>query len=560
MESFVGLSGPSNQDLESPLASDPIPDSLPPEAAEGNVEYKLKLINPSQSRLEHLVTQMKWRLREGQGEAIYEIGVDDGGTLVGLCELEMDASMKTLYLMADKLGASINILREQMITGESDLTPRKVTEVLIRKVPDDQQSIEIRVAVLGNTDVGKSTLLGVLTQGDMDNGHGSARLNVFRHLHEVRTGRTSSISCEILGFSSSGCPLTYNTFYTAEDIYDHATKLITFIDLAGHQKYMRVTVCGLTGHSPHFALLVVSAVTGVAGTTKEHLGLALALGVPIVVVVNKVDLASTYMLQQTRHQVEDLLKGPGCKKACFYVECVDDAYGAVSMLISGNVAPVFSVSCVSGIGIDLLYAFLNVIPPSISVKEKERLIQLPNEFQIDETFRLSDVGIVVGGLLTQGIIKEGDSTSVGPLEDGSFFPVKITSIHRHKTPCRVVRAGESATLALAGCQNINIRKGMVLANFNSHPPVCQFFQAQINLLFHTGLITSGFQTTVHIGNVRQTATLVKIMGNKSLATNDKGTVIFRFMKQPECVRPGAQLLFREGRTKGIGQVTQVFQF
>ena len=41
------------------------PDCLPPEAAEGNIEYKLKLINPSQSRFEHLVTQMKWRLREG---------------------------------------------------------------------------------------------------------------------------------------------------------------------------------------------------------------------------------------------------------------------------------------------------------------------------------------------------------------------------------------------------------------------------------------------------------------------------------------------------------------
>ena len=38
---------------------------LPPECEEGNVEYKLKLINPSQSRFEHLVTQMKWRLREG---------------------------------------------------------------------------------------------------------------------------------------------------------------------------------------------------------------------------------------------------------------------------------------------------------------------------------------------------------------------------------------------------------------------------------------------------------------------------------------------------------------
>lgn len=60
------------------------------------------------------------------------------------------------------------------------------------------------MAVLGNVDSGKSTLLGVLTQGELDNGRGRARLNLFRHLHEIQTGRTSSISFEILGFNSKG--------------------------------------------------------------------------------------------------------------------------------------------------------------------------------------------------------------------------------------------------------------------------------------------------------------------------------------------------------------------
>ena len=59
-------------------------------------------MNPSSSRFEHLVTQMKWRLREGQGEAIYEIGVEDNGLLVGLTEEEMEASLKTVQRMADK--------------------------------------------------------------------------------------------------------------------------------------------------------------------------------------------------------------------------------------------------------------------------------------------------------------------------------------------------------------------------------------------------------------------------------------------------------------------------
>ena len=66
------------------------------------------------------------------------------------------------------------------------------------------QVIDIRLAVLGNVDTGKSTLLGVLAHGELDNGRGRARLNLFRHLHEIQSGRTSSISHEILGFNSRG--------------------------------------------------------------------------------------------------------------------------------------------------------------------------------------------------------------------------------------------------------------------------------------------------------------------------------------------------------------------
>ena len=36
-------------------------------------------MDPTAERLEHLITQLKWRLGEGMGEAIYEVGVEDNG-------------------------------------------------------------------------------------------------------------------------------------------------------------------------------------------------------------------------------------------------------------------------------------------------------------------------------------------------------------------------------------------------------------------------------------------------------------------------------------------------
>ena len=236
---------------------------LPPEPQMGNIEYKLKLVNPSATRLEHLVTQMKWRLREGAGEAIYEMGVEDNGIMTGLSEEDMDKSLETLQEMARRLGATVQVLRQNK--------DRSVAEILVRKVPDDQQVIDLRVCVLGSADVGKSTLLGVLTQGELDNGRGRARLNMFRHLHEIQSGRTSSISHEILGFDSAGNSVDYSNQGTAENICEHASKLITFIDLAGHQKYLRTTISALTGYCPHYVMLVVSATAGVVGMTQGEI-------------------------------------------------------------------------------------------------------------------------------------------------------------------------------------------------------------------------------------------------------------------------------------------------
>lgn len=62
----------------------------------------------------------------------------------------------------------------------------------------------LRVAVVGNVDAGKSTLLGVLTHGELDNGRGFARQKLFRHKHEMESGRTSSVGNDILGFDQEG--------------------------------------------------------------------------------------------------------------------------------------------------------------------------------------------------------------------------------------------------------------------------------------------------------------------------------------------------------------------
>uniref|UniRef100_A0A8C2HZ89 GTP binding protein 2 n=1 Tax=Cyprinus carpio TaxID=7962 RepID=A0A8C2HZ89_CYPCA len=516
------------------------------QAEEGNIEYKLKLVDPTQYRFEHLATQMKWRLQEGRGEAVYQIGVEDNGLLVGLTEEDMKASLKTLRRMAERVGADITVLREREVDYDSD-EPHRIAEVLIRKVPDDQQFLDLRVAVLGNVDSGKSTLLGVLTQGELDNGRGRARLNLFRHLHEIQTGRTSSISIEILGFDSKGEVVNYSESRTAEEICESASKMITFIDLAGHHKYLKTTIFGLTSYCPDFAMLVVSANTGIAGTTREHLGLAMALKVPIFIVVSKVDLCAKGTVERTVRQLERILKQPGCNKVPMLVSSTDDAVTAAQKFAqSPSITPIFTLSSVSGESLDLLKVFFNILPPLSNSKEQEELMQQLTEFQVQLYTSYKSLSSHL-----DGICREGEQLVVGPTDDGEFRELTVCSIQRNRSGCRVLRAGQAATLALGDFDRSLLRKGMVMVSPEMNPTICWRFEAEIVLLFHAKTFHKGFQVTVHVGNVRQTATVEALQGKDELRTGEKAVVRFKFIKHPEYLKVGAKLLFREGVTKGI---------
>lgn len=55
-------------------------------------------------------------------------------------------------------------------------------------------------------------------------------------------------------------------------------------------------------------------------------------------------------------------------------------------------------------------------------------------------------------------------------------------------------------------------QGMVMVSPEMDPTICWMFEAEIVLLFHAKTFHKGFQVTVHIGNVRQTATVEAVYG------------------------------------------------
>lgn len=118
------------------------------------------------------------------------------------------------------------------------------------------------------------------------------------------------------------------------------------------------------------------------------------------------------------------------------------------------------------------------------------------------------------------------------------------------------RAGQSCSFALKKVKGTQIRKGMLLMHPSLNPVATWQFVAEIRILFHSTTIQVNYQPVVHCGTVRQAAKIT-LMNSDVLRTGDKALCHFCFMYRPEFLSLGRRLLFREGRTKGVGQIVSI---
>lgn len=548
----------SSPDIKKPQAkmselngiSKPLDVSAAPVTNGDCMPTKLKFVSPSDEEFESLEKDIKRRLFEGRGEAFYELGLGDS-TASGLTEDELSASLATLKSLAVSCNADMTMLRKKPADKGF------IVECLVRQRASEDDFMEVRVAVVGNVDAGKSTLLGVLTHGELDNGRGHARQKLFRHKHEMESGRTSSVGNDILGFDSEGHVVNKPEGHGSLDwikVCKASSKVVTFIDLAGHEKYLKTTIFGMTGHAPDFCMLMIGSNAGVIGMTKEHLGLALALSVPVFVVVTKIDMCPANILQETMKLLVRILKSPGCRKIPVVVSTQDDVITSATNFSSERICPIFQVSNVTGHNLDLLKSFLNLLTTRMPVTDDQ-----PAEFQIDETYSVPGVGTVISGTCMQGVIRLSDTLLLGPTSLGEFIPVPIRSIQRKRLPVTEVRGGQTASFALKKIKRNQIRKGMVMVAKELQPTACWEFLGDILVLHHPTTISPKYQAMVHCGSTRQTATIVS-MNCEHLRTGDKATCRFRFIKNPEFLHVGARMVFREGRTKAVGNVTTIFPY
>lgn len=537
---------------------------LPPENDDGNVEYKRHLCTTSADRIMRLTGQLKHRIEEGNGEAIYEIGVEDNGFARGISRGDLDISLENLRTMANSLKAVCTVLAEREVVSDASgaSIPLFVAEVLVRinrTIP-----VDVRIAIVGGADQAKSTVIGVLTRGLLDNGRGAARSHVLTHRHEVETGRTSTISQHLMGFDGNGQVTNYSLMRNFSDwpqIVAHSSKLITFLDMAGQEMYIRTTCRGLTGGSPDYAAIVVAANHGISPMTKEHFGIIVALRVPMFVLITKTDIAPEHVKKQTIDDVNRMLKLPGMKKMPVMIRSIDDVLFCIRSLrsLSDRTVAIFQVSNVTGEGLELVRMFLNLLPPHNMYTDR---LKDPAEVILDERWHVTGVGTVVSGLVVSGAIQTGDMLFLGPDKSGYFLQTQIKSIHHKRVVVHRVEAGMNAAFALRKIKVSFFRRGMVLATATTATAYWEF-EADVLVLptAKSTNLTVGAQLVVHTRNVRQTVKVVSIKTTtpseddvKVLHSGERAFIRFRLCVRPEVLHADTRVIFREGRVKALGNM------
>ena len=499
-------------------------------------------------------TQFMLTELENVGEVLVEVGSTSSmrhawGPCSIQTEEELDEAVERLRDVALARGkADIKVIRKRRADDESKCF---LADVEVRRQAG--KPLEVRLAVIGNVDSGKSTMVGVLTRSTLDDGRGSAREKILKFSHEAQTGRTSSIGQHNLCISSTGEILNDSTFRQRDcgEVVAKSSKLITLVDLAGHEKYFKTTAFGLTGNLPDYAMLIIGANHGLIGMCKEHLGIALALKIPCFFVVTKIDICPEHIFKNTMKSLHAILKKPGVKKIPIIVRNQDDVMTCARNIASETIAPIFLTSSVTGEGLDLIRQFLNLIPQRYEWFAK--MTHEP-EFIIDETFAVPGVGTVVAGTVKSGVIGVNSNLLLGPdIGDASFNPTAIKSIHYKRMVVEKVYAGQTAALALKKVKRNQVRKGMALVSRNVEPKATWEFNADIAILTHSTTIHLKYQAVIHCEIIRQAAKVVA-MNCEKLRSGDRAIVRFRFLVRPEYVCTGTRFVFREGKTKGIGLV------
>ena len=302
-----------------------------------------------------------------------------------MANINQQIDYDTAAIVASEMGFEPVPFREAVPEGEEE-ADRAGTQLVWRQILAEEAEADLQprppvITMLGHVDHGKTSLLDVV-----------------RHAN-VQASEAGGITQHIGAYQ-----------------VEHEGQTITFLDTPGHEAFTAMRARG--AQATDIAILVVAADDGVMPQTREAADHARAAGVPIIVAMNKIDLATA--------------NPPKVKQELSEIGLIPDEWDGDTMVIP--------VSATQQLGIeDLLEAILLVsedIQPRANPEAEPTGTVLEGRMEKGR-------GVMATLLVQNGTLRQGDTLLIGE------YHGRIRSMFDFKGN-RITEAGPSSPVSVSG--------------------------------------------------------------------------------------------------------------
>lgn len=305
-------------------------------------------------------------------------------------------------------------------------------------------------------------------------------------------------------------------------------RVISFVDVPGHEKLVRTMVAGASGID--YALLLIAADDGVMPQTVEHIAILSLLSITRgAIVITKIDRVTPEVLEERKQQAQALLATHGL-----------------------NDYAVLAVSAHRGDGMHELREHLFTAARSQPAREVD---DAGFRMGLDRVFTLDGIGTVVAGSITAGRVAVGDSLCLAHDPASSY---RVRSLQSHSQSLQQAHPGQRCAIGLVGLERSKVERGQTLCD----PAIAQGTQ-RVDVWLQLApteerVLRSGTLVHLHAGTQDVMAS-VAVLGQPSIAPGEGGLAQL-VVQQPVQLWWGERFVLRDAsatRTVAGGSVLDV---
>ena len=389
----------------------------------------------------------------------------------------------------------------------------------------ERSKVHVNIGTIGHVDHGKTTLTAAITTVLAK--YGKAEARGYDTIDNAPEEKERGI--------------TINTSHVE---YETDNRHYAHVDCPGHADYVKNMITGAAQMDG--AILVVAATDGPMPQTREHILLAMQVGVPkIVVFLNKCDMVEDEeMIDLVETEVVDLLEKYGFK------DCPVVRGSALKALENPDAASNPYAQKI----LDLMKAVDEHIPNPVRDVDKDFLMP------IEDVMTITGRGTVVTGRIEKGKVKLNDPVEIVGLGADKLTST-VTGIEMFRKTLTEGECGDNAGILLRGIDKSQVERGMVLCKPGTIKPHTKF-KAQVYVLKkeeggrHTSF-GNKYRPQFYLRTTDVTGEIKLPEGVDVVLPGDNVEITVELIKEV-AMDKGLKFAIREGgHTVGSGQVTEI---